>query len=121
VAGISHGNENRERGPSPIERLYLLSYDKKGNFLQETLLFQGGSLSCGGEEKLILGEVLRRGAASFAIVHNHPSGSALPSREDFAYTASLKIKAEELSLAFLDHLILTRSAFYSFRENGLLR
>jgi DNA repair protein RadC len=57
-------------------------------------------------------------AAAVIVAHNHPSGNIEPSEEDDAITARLKASADILGLHFLDHLIFTETAWFSYRQNG---
>lgn len=59
-------------------------------------------------------------AAALIVAHNHPSGDCSPSPEDKSATRRLKDSGELLGIPLLDHLIVSRSGFFSFRENGLL-
>ena len=65
-------------------------------------------------------EALNRQAAAVILCHNHPSGSALPSRADEALTQNLKAALALVDVRVLDHLIVTRSKVLSFAEEGLL-
>ncbi|MDR1445234.1 MAG: DNA repair protein RadC [Treponema sp.] len=57
-------------------------------------------------------------AAAVIVAHNHPSGQLKPSPEDDDITVRLMAAAELLGLHFLDHLIFTGSAWYSYRQSG---
>ena len=57
-------------------------------------------------------------AASVILAHTHPSGSLEPSREDRAATTRLVQAGKLLGIEVLDHLILSGTGYYSFRENG---
>ena len=59
-------------------------------------------------------------AAGIIIAHNHPSGQLHPSREDSAVTKRLKEVGKIMGIELLDHLILSREGFFSFREEGLV-
>ncbi len=59
-------------------------------------------------------------AAALIVAHNHPSGDCAPSPEDKVATRRLKESGELLGIPLLDHLIVSSSRFFSFRENGLL-
>jgi DNA repair protein RadC len=59
-------------------------------------------------------------AAALIVAHNHPSGDCAPSPEDKVATRRLKESGELLGIPLLDHLIVSSSSFFSFRENGLL-
>jgi nucleoside-triphosphatase THEP1 len=59
--------------------------------------------------------------ASFIIVcHNHPSGSLKPSNQDLVITNSLREACETVAITLLDHIIITKSGYYSFMENRQL-
>jgi DNA repair protein RadC len=69
--------------------------------------------------------VIASGAYGFALMHNHPSGDASPSRADEQSTRRFVEAASLLQLRFVDHVIVgksapCRSAYYSFRESGLI-
>jgi DNA repair protein RadC len=55
------------------------------------------------------------------LVHNHPSGYALPSYADQNLTASLAKACAETGLLLVDHLIVAPAGdeYFSFRENRL--
>lgn len=60
-------------------------------------------------------------AASFMLVHNHPSGETTPSREDKALTKMLIQCGDLLNIKMIDHLIIGSGTgdVYSFKEEGL--
>lgn len=59
-------------------------------------------------------------AAAVICVHNHPSGSLEPSRQDLEITRQLREAGEILGIRVLDHIIVARSGFTSLRERGAL-
>lgn len=71
----------------------------------------------------------RRSAASFIIVHNHPTGDTTPSKEDIEFTQRLSKCGDLLGIELLDHVIVaipsneqpTRKkwGFYSMKEHNL--
>lgn len=69
-------------------------------------------------------EILRRGldvgAASIIIAHNHPSGEAVASEADCEMTRQLVRAGNEIGIAVVDHIIVTRTGSLSFRLSGLL-
>jgi len=54
------------------------------------------------------------------MVHNHPSGSVIPSLEDKELTRTLVQAAQNLQIKIHDHLIIGRDEHFSFLENNLL-
>ncbi|WP_025824956.1 JAB domain-containing protein [Acetobacter okinawensis] len=59
-------------------------------------------------------------AGSFVLVHNHPSGDAMPSAEDISMTGQIVAAAHIVGLQVADHLIVGRDHVLSMKEAGLL-
>ncbi|MBR2964849.1 MAG: RadC family protein [Lentisphaeria bacterium] len=57
------------------------------------------------------------GARSVVLCHNHPGGNFMPSRDDDAITFSICKALTALGLVLLDHVIVSRFGFYSYREH----
>lgn len=110
---FSLGNENKER-------LFLLCYDRRKSYRGEREIASGGEDSLLFSSKLILRELLRAEASSFILLHNHPSGNPLPSSGEVGDTLILKKEGERFSLRMIDHIIIAKDLYFSFRENGLL-
>jgi len=70
--------------------------------------------------KSIISYALKERAQALIIAHNHPSGEAYPSREDITETQKLSKISKELDICFLDHLIVTRDSYFSFKEKGMM-
>ena len=68
----------------------------------------------------VFADLIQDRAAAFIVAHNHPSGRLSPSPEDDEMTDRLRKAALILGLHFLDHLIFSQAAFYSYRQNGRL-
>jgi len=62
---------------------------------------------------------IRHKAASFLVVHNHPSGDLTPSKEDLHLTDLLIDASVLLGIPLRDHLIISKHGYVSFREQGL--
>lgn len=60
------------------------------------------------------------GASSFALVHNHPSGSSRPSLADIQMTRHVVALCRALEVGFVDHLIVGASSVVSMRKAGLI-
>ena len=59
-------------------------------------------------------------AAAVMVAHNHPSGCLEPSTEDHEVTFRLKQAGEILGIQLLDHLIFSRTGYFSFMEERIL-
>lgn len=59
-------------------------------------------------------------AYAVVVAHNHPSGSTEPSGEDIALTKRLRAAGTVLGIELLDHIIVGRKEFSSFKAMGLM-
>lgn len=59
------------------------------------------------------------GATGFIMLHNHPSGSTVPSESDMKSTAKVRDAAELMGIEFIDHIVIG-DEYYSFREMGMM-
>lgn len=99
-------------------RLYFLN--GKSQLQGELLVGVGEESLSKAKSKDIIASVIRSGASRFVIAHNHPSGVALPSKEDVTFTSKLQNEAMALDLKLIDHLIYAEQSYFSFAENDLL-
>ena len=68
----------------------------------------------------IFAPALHHPSQALILVHNHPSGIAKPSSQDISVTKNIAQAGKILAVQLIDHLIVTRETYYSFREEGLL-
>jgi DNA repair protein RadC len=70
----------------------------------------------------VLGPALREGAAAVILVHNHPSGDPMPSREDIRLTHQIRDVAEVHDIRLHDHVVIGNGTerFTSMAAAGLL-
>ncbi|MBL7938832.1 MAG: DNA repair protein RadC [Flavobacteriales bacterium] len=102
------------------EEFWLILLDR-GNRLLETLrVSQGGMHGTVADPKIIFREALDRRASSVILCHNHPSGQLRPSPEDITLTRKLVEGGRFLDILVQDHLIVARTGYYSFADNGQL-
>jgi DNA repair protein RadC len=105
---------------SSVEKLAVLALDTAGRLLDKQVVAVGAVAHIGiaPREVFVSGIVVQ--AHSIVLVHNHPSGNVRPSAEDIAFTGRMVDAARLLGIDLLDHLIVGRRAFFSFREGGLM-
>jgi len=59
-------------------------------------------------------------AASVVLAHNHPSGDPEPSEDDIKITNKLVESGRILGIEVIDHIIIGKNNFCSFKERGLM-
>ncbi len=68
----------------------------------------------------IFSEALKQNAASVILAHNHPSGDAEPSEDDLTITKRLIEAGKIMGIDVLDHIIITKTKVFSFKEKKLI-
>jgi len=59
-------------------------------------------------------------AARLIVSHNHPSGDSSPSLDDLNLTKRLIETGKVIGIEVIDHVIVTKDNFFSFKENKLI-
>lgn len=59
-------------------------------------------------------------AAQIILCHNHPSNVLIPSDDDLEITKDLVSAGNILGIEVIDHIIITKNEYYSFKENKLI-
>ena len=105
---------------SDVEQFRLFFLDRKYFLISEDV-HSGGTLD---QVALYPREVVKRAlavnAASLIMVHNHPSGDPTPSRADVELTTHLKSSLLPFNIRVLDHFIIGKKGYFSFREQGMM-
>lgn len=83
-------------------------------------LFKGGITGTVTDVRVVMKKAIQWGATAMIVAHNHPSGALYPSENDKRMTKKLVSAAKTLDLSVLDHLIVTRSGYFSFSDQGLI-
>lgn len=84
------------------------------------LLSKGGIASAAVTPRDVFVPLVRLGASSFILAHNHPSGSPEPSTEDIELTEKIAHGGDLLGIQLLDHIIVARSGAVSLAERGCM-
>ncbi|WP_428231100.1 JAB domain-containing protein [Flavobacterium sp.] len=83
-------------------------------------LSKGGSSGTVVDIRIILGIALKCNASGIILAHNHPSENLKPSEADRKITRRLKDSCDLLEITLVDHIIISRTSFFSFTQDGLL-
>lgn len=98
------------------ENLILLCLDTQNNIISEEVIFKGGTQYSIATPKEITYQAIKKLSTSIILAHNHPSGSYHPSQNDVNFTRKMTEVCELLEIDLLDHIIVGREGYYSFRE-----
>lgn len=81
---------------------------------------KGGSTGTVVDVKLIFAVALKCNSNAIILAHNHPSGNLKPSIQDIELTNKIKQGSEILGMKILDHLIIAKTNYYSFADEGVI-
>lgn len=102
------------------ESSFIILLNSQLNTIGYAKISQGGTGCVIVDRKLVAKYAIESLASAVILLHNHPSGSARPSREDDSLTDAVKRALELFDIKFADHVIMTDGAYYSYRDNGRL-
>ena len=100
------------------EECWVLLLNQASKVIDEVKISAGGLTATAVDVRCILREALLKRASAIALCHNHPSGNIRPSREDDVLTRQVEQATQCMNIRFVDHVILTDGAFYSYADEG---
>lgn len=103
-----------------VEEAWVLLMNQKFKLIKAVCISRGGISETAVDVRVICREAVLCNATVVALCHNHPSNNAHPSGDDDRITQRVQKACEVMRLFFLDHLVITDGAYYSYREEGKL-
>lgn len=101
------------------EAVALMLGDAKGKMIYFGIISKGSLNSSDVPVRKIVDLSLRHNAKTAFMAHNHPSGTALPSRSDLQITQTVKDTLMSVGVILVDHYIITDDDYVSLRESDL--
>ena len=92
----------------------------QGQYLCDDEVATGHETAMSSRYRFLIERALLRGARSIILVHNHPSGDAMPSSGDLDFTRRFASLCSTLDLQLSDHLIVAGKSVFSMKRAGLL-
>jgi len=102
------------------EHFFVIALDSRNRPLGRVWSARGTMSTCPVQPADIMRVLIQAVAAGALLVHNHPSGDPHPSLEDIVLTQTLAKYLKPIGISLVDHVILSASAHFSFRDSGLL-
>ena len=106
----------QELGDKKQEHLVALYLNTQNQIIHQQTIFIGSATRSIAEPREILHYAIKHMATSLILVHNHPSGAVTPSRNDDQVTKLVKEACDLMGIVLLDHLIVSHSSYFSYRE-----
>lgn len=98
----------------------VVHLDAQHRVIDYVEMFRGTLTQTSVYPREVVKEALALDASALLLVHNHPSGSSMPSRADELLTQTLKSALSLVDIRVLDHLIVAGDTITSMAEKGLL-
>lgn len=102
------------------EEFWMLILNRANRVIKQVRISEGSISGTVADPKKIFKIALHNKASSIVLLHNHPSGQLVPSQADISLTSKLVAAGNLLDMQVLDHLIIGRSGYYSFADEGQL-
>ncbi|MBQ2657486.1 MAG: DNA repair protein RadC [Erysipelotrichaceae bacterium] len=107
-------------GYSPQEEFFAVYLNGKGGIIKSEVLYKGNknSASVGVDE--ILRKAILLKASGLLVAHNHPSDNVNPSDADIQLTRKLFSSGRMMGIPLLDHIIIGKTGYFSFKNHNML-
>jgi len=102
------------------EHFIALYLNTKGELIKKETLFIGSLNSSLVHPRELFKHAVLNSAASIIVCHNHPSGDPTPSKNDIDITKILHKNSIMMDIELLDHIIIGKDRYYSFKEKGII-
>lgn len=109
-----------EIGNKKKESFYILSLTTRNNLIGVDKVSTGTLSASLAHPREVFLPAIKNSASTVIIVHNHPSGDTQPSEDDLEITKRLVESGKILGIDVIDHIIISKDSFYSFKEKNLL-
>lgn len=97
----------------------IIILNKNKQIVYETTLYKGNDNRIIISIRDIVRLILLHNGYYYYLIHNHPNDSSEPSEADIDFTMKIKAKTDKIGVKLLDHLIITKSGYYSFLHDKL--
>ena len=102
------------------EECWALFLNRANILIGKEMMSKGGLEATVMDCKMIARRALEKKASSVILVHNHPSGSALPGSADVNQTAILRKALSTCDISLTDHVVISDKGYYSFADEQLI-
>lgn len=101
------------------EQIYLMLLNNKMELLECSMVSKGTVNSCRVILRKIDERIFAKNATYMILLHNHPNGVALPSKDDIETTYEIYQHVSQIEVAMLEHIIITDTRFCPMMKSGM--
>ena len=112
---VNHIKENKK------ENFVVLYLDARNKLIYKETVSIGTLNANLVHPREVFEPAVRKLAAQIILVHNHPSGDPEPSEDDLELTKRLIESGKILGIEVIDHIVVTKKSFFSFKDKGLIK
>lgn len=99
------------------EKFFTILLDTKNQIIAVEDVSTGSLNASIVHPREVFHHAIKKNAKSMILAHNHPSGHPEPSKEDHGITERLIEVGKIVGIEVLDHIVLGRDTYYSFKEH----
>lgn len=99
------------------EKFFTILLDTKNQIIAVEDISTGSLNASIVHPREVFHYAIKKNAKSMILAHNHPSGHPEPSKEDHGITDRLIEVGKIVGIEVLDHIVLGRDCYYSFKEH----
>ena len=103
------------------EEILIVALDPSFYLMESRILGKGNFRNVAISQNELLKFLISFSPAHVFIVHNHPGGSAVPSKNDVDATVNIKNLITSMGIDFVDHFVVGIDGIFSIKENKFLR
>lgn len=107
-------------GFSSQEEFFAVYLNARGSIIKAEVMYKGSkNTSIVGIDEIMRKAIILK-ASALVVAHNHPSNNVEPSKNDIEITHKLYNASIMLGIPLLDHLIIGKSNYFSFKNHNML-
>lgn len=103
-----------------VEEIWIIYLRRDNSVIDKECLAHGSQTNALFDIKEIMRHVLEMNAINVVMVHNHPSGNLIASKQDKEITKRLKDACATFDIRLLDHIIVGQNDYFSFADADIL-
>jgi len=108
-------------GDSVKEKFMALYLDSKHNLIDKEIISTGDVESTITHPREVFRGAIKRNAVFIITMHNHPTNDPTPSPEDKEITERLRETGKIVGIDLLDHIIVCKDSYYSFKDKKITK
>jgi len=113
-------NELKDIRDNKKEHFVIFFLDTRNQEIKREIISVGSLNANLVHPREVFEPAVRHLAAQIILAHNHPAGTPAPSQDDLEITKQLVDAGKILGIEIKDHVIVSKTNFFSFKEHKLL-